>query len=87
MQLLRSAGGAASKLAHLGLAPAINYGVSINGRSDTQVEKARSLIGAAAFTTTAGRSLTLSYLLHPTADVDPVFSACRGPIIAWATAV
>lgn len=86
LQALKRAGGESWKIGRTGIAPAINYSLSVNGRSDSQLEAARKLVGASAFTGTRGRSLTLSYLLHPASDLDPTFAAHRGPILAWAKA-
>ena len=68
-------------------APLRPPGLSVGGRSDPQLDRARKRVGAAAFTSTAGRSLTLSYMLHPATDLDPAVAAHRSPLIAWAKAV
>ena len=87
LRSLRNAGAAAWNTRRTGIAPAINYGLSVIGRGGSQVARARSLVGATAFTNTAGRWLTLSYLLHPAKGLDPMFAARRGPPLAWASAV
>jgi len=87
LKAIRAGGGEAWKIGRTGLAPAINYGLSVNGRSDSQLSKARQVIGASAFTSTSGKSLTMCYLLHPAKDLDPAFAAHRGPLLAWARAI
>ena len=86
VKCLRRRGGKASKVGRLGLQPALTYGATVLGRSDTQLHQIRATVGATMFTDTARRSLTLSFLLE-NGRQDPAHMLIRLPLLEWAKAV
>ena len=59
------------------------YGVEVTaGLADGPLRQVRSTIAAASFAATGGRSLTLAFRLHDTAQ-DPALVVNRAPVVAW----
>eukprot|EP00959_Pyramimonas_sp_CCMP1952_P043786 915064-Pyramimonas_sp.AAC.1 len=71
------------KLFRSGGLASVGYTAKVQGMSDTQLQKVRSLSGHAQFGSARGRSRTMEFLLSHCPRSDPTFIADEYPLAYW----
>lgn len=85
--VLRARRPARGKVAGAGLLPALDYGVSVTGLAEAELQSMRTQVFKAIEARPEGKSRTLALMLMPQKHLDPIFAATLEPVVALATAL